>query len=244
MASGRRVVATGLACAVACGGLSGCVSTQRKNARAQLVAQRTLGGAAPLRVQRRDRRVRVTGVALVRGRHGGALVVALRNAGPRTVTDVPLAVGVVAAGGRRVQLNGGRELDWFRTHVPAIAAGERTLWMFAIGGRIPAGRPYAVAGAAGRAVAARVVGLLPRIAARATAAGGGGAQVTLVNRSDVPQYDVQVYALARAGGRIVAAGVAALRHLGSGARATVRVTLAGDPGRHAVRAHARPTIFE
>lgn len=252
--SGRRAMATALVLAI---GLGGCVSTQHKNARAKLVADRTVEGRKPLWLGGRSRDVRVLHVEEVRGRHGGALVVTLRNGGASTLTDVPIAVGMRAGGDRRTELNGGRGLAWFQTHVPAIGAGETTTWIYTTRRALPAGRPYAVAGRASAA------GSLPRIAAtvqrapetsRAAAEHGHAAarqrtapaavRVALANDSDVPQYGLQVYAVVRAGGRVVAAGATTVRHLGSRGRASARVALFGAPGGHTVRVHALPTIFE
>jgi len=254
-------VALGLAA-----GLGGCVSTQRKNARAELVADRTLAGRAPLRLHRPSRAVRVVRVALVRGARASAFVVTLRNRGAEPATDVPLAVGVRDAGGPRTEVDGGGGLGWFRTHVPSIGADANATWVFTARRPLPAGTPYAVAGAPGGAVVSRASGALPALDARvlpphAPAAASGphahGAHATgrrntargtvtvlLVNRSAIPQYDVQVYAVARDGARVLAAGAVSIDHLASHGQARVRVALVGDPGRHTVRISAPPTIFE
>jgi len=250
-------VATALVLAIGGSGLSGCVSTQDKNARAKLVADRTVEGRKPLWLGGRSRDVYVLHVDRVRGRHGGALVVTLRNRGPSALTDVPVVVGVRGADDHRTELNGGRGLAWFQTHVPAIGAGETTTWIFTTRRALPAGRPYAVAGRADES------GTPPRIAAtveRAPAARRAAAdrgrhaarrhtapaavRVLVVNESDVPQFGLQVYAVVRAGGRVVAAGTATVRHLGSRGRASARVALFGAPGNHTARVHALPTIFE
>lgn len=229
-------------------GLGGCVSTQRENARAELVANRTLAGRAPLRLHRPSRTVRVVRVALVRGARESAFVVWLRNRGAQPATDVPLAVGVRGADGRRIAVNERGALDWFRTHVPSIGAGATTTWVLVAHRPLPAGAPYAVAGAAGGAVVSHASGALPALAARVVpahrAAARDGVLVLLVNRSAIPQYDVQVYAVARDGERVLAAGAASLRHLGTHERARVRIALAGAAGRHTVRVAALPTIFE
>jgi len=232
-------MAGGLAIALGCGSLAGCVSTQQKNARAKLVAERTLDARRPLRLGPPNRDVQVVRASLVRGRHGGALVVELRNRGSAALTDVPIAVGVRGADGRRVPLNRGRGLAWFQTHVPAIGAGEAAMWIFTTRRPLPGGRPWAVAGAATPAD-----GALPRIAAATVRTGRGAVRVALVNDSDVPQYGAQVYAVVRARGRVVAAGKTTVGHLGTHGRASARVALAGAPGRHAVRVHALPTIFD
>ena len=237
-------MATELTLAIAAGGLTGCVSTQRKNARAELVANRTLAERTPLRLHRRSREVRVAHVALVRAAHGGAFVVTLRNRGAQPATDVPVAVGLRAANGRRTQLDGGGELGWFRTHVPAIGAGASTTWVFTARRPLPAGTPYAIAGATGGAVVSHASGALPAIAARAVSRARNGVVVAIVNRSEIPQYDVQVYAVARDGGRVLAAGAASIAHLGTHEGTRVRVALVGAAGRHTVRVFALPTIFE
>lgn len=253
--SGRRAVAAGLVIAIACGGLTGCVSTQRKNARAKLVAERTLDGRRPQLVRERNRDVRVVDAALVHGRRGGAVVVTLRNRGSRSLTDVPITVGVRGRNGRRTPLNGGRGLAWYQTHVPAIGAGEATAWVFTTRRRVPGGRPYAVAGAPAGPIVTEAGGGLPGVAATAVptrgarrARGGRGARsavrVALDNRSNVPQYGLQVYAVARDGGRVVAAGKATVRHLATRGRARAQVPLVGTPGERPVRVHALPTIFE
>jgi hypothetical protein len=243
-------MATALVLAIGGGGLSGCVSTQDKNARAKLVADRTIEGRKPLWLGGRSRDVRVLHVDRVRGRRGGALVVTLRNRGASALTDVPVVVGVRGADGRRTKLNGGRGLAWFQTHVPAIGAGETTTWIFTTRRALPGGRPYAVAGRADESGAPpRIAATVERApAARRAAARRHGAptavRVAVVNESDVPQFGLQVYAVVRAGGRVVAAGTATVRHLGSRGRASARVALFGAPGGHTVRVHALPTIFE
>jgi hypothetical protein len=251
-ASGRRVVAAALAIAMG-GGLAGCVSTQQKNERAKLVADRELGSRRPLRVSRASAQVRVTDAALVRGRRASAIVVTLRSRARTALVDVPIAVGVRGRGGRRTPLNAGRGLDWFQTHVPAIAAGGRTTWVFLTRRPVPAGSAWARAGAG--AVTRQEA--LPRVEAAVAAVrgadrGDGGSRasgarrvsVAVDNASGIPQYGLQVYALVQRDGRYVAAGKAAVRHLGSGARAATGVALAGRPGRRPVRVHAIPTIFE
>jgi hypothetical protein len=236
-------VAAGIALALGAG-LGGCVSTQRKNARAELVAGRTLAVRAPLRLRRASRTVRVVHVALVRGAGAGAFVVTLRNRDTRPATDVPIAVGVRGAGGRRVQIDGGGELDWFRTHVPAIPARGTATWVFTAHRPLPPGAPYAVVGAPGGAVVSHASDPLPALAARVVPSASSAVTVALVNRSAIPQYDVQVYAVVGDGRRVLAAGAAAIAHLGTHERAQVRVALVGAAGRHAVRVFALPTIFE
>lgn len=219
--------------------LAGCDTTQRRNERAKLSAQREIAARAPQRVTRPSADVRVTRVALVRAGRP-AIVVELRSAAARTLTDVPITVGVQRADGRRVVLNARAGMGWFQTHVPAITAHGTATWVFRGRDRLPAGaRPYATVGAAPPA-AGGPGGALPHIVARALPAGAGARTATVLveNVSDIPQYGLQVYALARAGGRYVAAGKASIVHLGTGASTTVRVPLAGAVGAAPLRVHA------
>lgn len=259
-ASGRRAVAAVLTGAIAVGGLAGCVSTQDKNARAKLVADRELGSRRAQAVTRADARVRVTDAALVRGRGASAIVVTLRSDADTALTDVPIAVGVREPSGRRTVLNARRGLDWFQTHVPAIAAGGQATWVFLTRQPVPGppARAWARVGAGGVAWD----GTLPELKARVVAPGANGRTsgagrdraagaraakrvcVAVESESAVPQYGLQVYALVQRDGRYVAAGKAAVRHVGTRGSATTTVALAGDPGDSPVRVHAIPTIFK
>ncbi len=242
--SGRRLVGTGLAIAIAAGGLAGCDSTQQKNARAKLGATRILASRKPIRVRRASAQVQVAHVALVRGRRRSAIVVTLRNATFRPLTDVPVSVGVRTRGGRRVLLNGRANLDWFQTHAAAVPAAGRATWIFTLRSkRLPDGRPYALAGDPPRPSISHA-GTLPRVEASVSAGGGRALRVLVDNVSDVPQYGVQVYALVRVHGRYVAAGKAAIAHLGTGAHTLARIPLAGAAHGRAPHVFATPTNFE
>ncbi len=175
MASARWIVAgsLGIACA-----LGGCVSTQQKNARAKLTAERELASRRPLALGGRESRVVVERVAAVRGRRATAFVVTLRNRAEEPLTDLPIAVGVGRAGSRA--LNGRRGLGWFETHVPSVGAGARVDWVFtARSGAVPAGRPWARVGRPSLSSASR----LPRlIATIATGDGEGRAAAVVPSR--------------------------------------------------------------
>jgi len=209
--------------------LSGCVTTQQRNERYKLRADRTLAGRRPLLVRRPGSDVRIGHVTALRGADGSAVAVELENRSGHALSDVPISVGV-----GRTRLNARGGLDFFQTHVAAIGAGARVTWVFTTRRRIPRGRPFAVAGDAARAPAT-----LPRID---VAPAAGGALVR--SRTDVPQYGLPVYALARRGGRLVAAGRATVAQLGSSRSATVGLRMVGAPRGAHIQLEALPTIFE
>jgi hypothetical protein len=156
-------------------------------------------------------------------------VVELRNRTGRALTDLPVTVGV---GRRALNRRGG--LDYFQTHVAALPARGALTWVFTTTRRAPHGRPFARVGA-GRTAAG-----LPRV----TAAPAGAGRVRVRNVSAVPQYGLPVYALARRGGRVVAAGRATIDELDHNASRTLGLRLTGDPRGAALRLQALPTIFE
>lgn len=258
MAASGKAMAVLAACTLIAS--SGCVSTQQKNARAKLRATRMLDSRRPQRVVQANPDVRVEQVALVRGSGSAAVVVDLRSSADEPLTDLPIAVGVRTPGGRRVLLNDRRGQAWFQTHVPAIAAGARATWVYTVPRRAARrlrGRPFAIVGATPQPAISHA-SALPKLVVAAAAGNGGGrgarggegasaraaARVVVTNDSDVPQDDVQVYALVREGRRYVAAGKAAIPHLDAGAQAHTTIPLSGPTRSRAATVHAIPTIFE
>lgn len=232
------------AVALASLGLAGCgASTQVKNDRAEVQAKRELGARKAQRVSGRNPDVRVRKVAVVRDRRSSAVVVDLRSVADRPLTDVPIAVGVRTAGGERRTLNAAPGLAWFQTHVPAIAPGATTTWVFRTRRNVPSGRPFARVGRLTAPVISSAQ-RLPSVEASTERAGGRRARVRVQNTSDVPQAGLQVYATASAAGRYVAAGRAAVPLLEPGSTTTVTLRLTGRPQGRPLRLHAAPTIFD
>jgi hypothetical protein len=258
-------VGVGLVIALASGSLAGCVSTQQKNERAKIRATRELESRKPQRVTRSNPQVRVEGISLVRGRDAGAIVVDLRSSADAPLTDVPISVGLRTHGGREL-LNGRKNLGWFQTHVPSIAAGGRATWVFTTRRAVPAGRPYARVGVPASPPITEATSLPEITAERAPALAAATVtaprarrgerarararprlplvRVEVDNRCSIPQTDLQVYAIVRARGRAIAAGKTTLKLLDGGKQTVARLGLVGAAGSHTIRVEAIPTIFE
>lgn len=225
--------------------VAGCATTQQAALRVQLNAARIRVSERPTEVRAPGRTLSVRHVTLVSGHGGSAIVVALHNPGARTVSDLPISVGFRKGGGRGRPINrrSSGEFTYFLAHVPAIGAGKTVTWVYTTSRHAPAGaRPYAIVGGA---PSVRPPRLAPPPLIGASLAGGAAgahAAVVLENRSSVPQYQLQVYALARRGHRYVAAGALTVAHLGTGGHRTVEVPLVGDPGRTRPKLEAIPTI--
>jgi hypothetical protein len=233
-----------LACA---GSLAGCVTTQQEAARIQLDSARIRASEAGTRVTVAGATVRVTDVSLVRSARGTAFVVDVHNPGARAVDDLPISVGVRVATRRPRYLNDQTGLRdfYFDTHLPVIAAHRTLTWVYASGGRVPAGaRPFAIVG--GRPSPSVPIGAeLPVIVVAARGATASGTlSIAVRNRSGIPQYQVPVFAFARSGSRYIAAGDATVVTLGGQASETVHLGLLGSLNHARLQIEALPTIFQ
>jgi prepilin-type processing-associated H-X9-DG protein len=239
--------------------LTGCVTTQQENARTVLLNDRTLASETAVSVRRENPAVRVTALSVLRaqGRAGDVLIVGLFNSSPRPLTDLPISIGVVSPDGRRVYLNGGANIAYYDTHVPAVAAHSEAAWV--LPGLHPPflkGRPFAEVGVA-HLPPTTTERTLPKIDASLLAVprsrqrhGQGTANgtvdalvISLHNRSGVPQYGLQVYAIAYRGGRPVGAARIAVANLDGGGRTTIPLRLIGSAAGAAIHLSAPATIF-
>ena len=237
----------GLASVLALGTLSGCVTTQQRNARAQLIADRTLASREAVQVTHLNPYVHVAGLALVRSSHGTAVVVRLRNTSGHALTDLPISIGVLTRRGVRVYLNRRAGSDYFDAHVPAVAAKSTATWVFTSSRHVDGGSALFADVGVARSPASEPVSTLPSIevsrAPESLADGVRGVfRLAVLNTSDVPQYGLQVYAVAVRGGRYVGAGRIGI-DLGGGDRRTLDLTLLGNPSRARISLDALPTIF-
>lgn len=246
----RSVSVRSVAVLVAAAGVGGCSTTQQEAARLQLNSARIRASEARTRVTVAGRALRVTRVALVRARGEGAFVVQVKNPGARTVSDLPISVGVrTGHRSRYLNLQSPAEDSYYDAHLPAVAAGATLTWVYATSRSLPAlARPFATVGAT-PSVAAPRARRLPVVRASVSPArtGAGGKRqlaVALENLSTIPQYQLQVYAYVRSGDRYVAAGNLTVPHLGSQAHQTAKLALFGRAGDGPIRIEALPTIVQ
>jgi hypothetical protein len=219
--------------------LTGCVSTQTVAARARLVDARTIASQGPTEVTRANPAVSVGAPVVIREPAGSAIVISLRNDSARALTDLPVSVGVRTRSGRELYLNRSANLEYFASHVAAIAPHTTTTWVFTTSGRLPAGKTFATVGYA--EVHPRLGPSLPSITVSVRT--GPSLAVSIVNRSTIPQYDVPVYAVALRDGRIAAAGLTTVAHLGTHGRSTSTISLLGSSRYDSLQLTASPTIF-
>jgi hypothetical protein len=242
----RSRLATPVAALALAALVAGCVSTQQKAAWLHVEDARIIASQSATVVPRPGDQAQVTRVSLLRGGPRLAIAVQLRNPTARAVNDLPISVGL-RRGRRRWLLNRAAGLDYFRTHVAAIAARSSVTWLFeTTPPRGVAGRPFAVVGNEVRPPIT-VATTLPHIdaAVRRTtqAAGRLQLQVQITNRSPIPQDELPVYAVASSGDHLAAAGTATISRLDGGASTTVNLGLIGRADDAPIQLEALPTLF-
>jgi hypothetical protein len=221
-------------------GLSGCATTMQKNARTLVLNQRTLAAETPVEVTRADPSVKVLGISVVNAPRSAALAVRLLNTSRRPLTDLPISVGIRTAAGRRIYLNRSANGGYFDAHVAAIGAGAITTWVFTAP-RVQ-GRPFAAVGFPHPSPT--TASELPALTV--TARGGvlhGRLRITVSNRSGIPQYGLQVYAVALRGDRTSAAARGTITELDGGARASIALRLVGNAAGARLQLYVLPTTF-
>jgi hypothetical protein len=236
----RRAAAGVLALAA----LTGCESTQDKSARLERQAARAGDPGKGLEVRRRSREVRPVRTFTLQDANGTAVVIELRNRSDRALAGIPVAIDVRGDAGRSLYANDVPGLDPSLVRVPLLEPGERLLW---VNDQVAAsGRPTGVRARVG-AGARPVAGDVPRI--RLSGAelqpdpvSGVAAVGTVRNRSQVEQRRLVVFAVARRGGRVVAAGRAIVNRLRAGKAARFTAFFIGDPRGARLELAAPPTV--
>jgi hypothetical protein len=221
---------------------AGCQSTQSKSA--ELAAE---GGAASkeqgLKIGARSRDVKVTGTTVLSDRNGAAAVVELKNTSRRTLVDVPIAIDV-RKGGKSVFSNDAPGLEPSLVGVAALKPGESLAWVndqvFAPGPKLET--EVGATSAQAPAELPRVDVSPPHVGGDATS--GLAVEGKVTNRSDLLQRKLVIYAVARKGGKVVAAGRGQVERLKPHADAGYQIFFIGNPEGARIQLAAPPTTFK
>lgn len=224
--------------------LSGCESTQDKSA--NIAAE--LGPVAQeegLKIAKRSEDVRVLSATLLSDENGSAVVVELRNDSSRDLADVPLLIDVLDAKGKSVYRNDIPGIEPALASVPLVPAGGDVFWVH--DQVLAAGKPASVkatAGAGGEVFSGKPPAVAvsdPKLESdRFTGVAAGG---EVVNESGEDIERVLLYAVARQGGRIVAAGRGAIEPLkGTPKPAPYNIYFIGDPAGAELTVSEFPTL--
>jgi hypothetical protein len=235
------VAATLAAVALLC---SGCETTAQKSAKLEKVAKRiALTRQTGLSIAHQSTIVKVTDSSVVRGREGSAAVITLRNPSSRTLAHVPIAISLKDAHGAVLYSNNTPGLATTLTSLALLPAHGQVTW---IDDQITTRAATRASAEVGEA--APVAGAAPRLTVQDAHLaedpnGGSDAEGTITNHSRTEQDELVIYALARRGDRIVAAGRAVLASLPVGASAPFQIFFIGDPKGAQLQLSAPPTRY-
>ncbi len=238
----RGVSTAALASIVTIVALSGCQTTMERSAQLQRAAKHTVLASRGVSVTRENPSVKVLYSTVVRSSEGTAVVVGVRNTSTQTLENAPIEITVRDAKGGVLFQNNQPGLDPSLTQVSSLAPGAETAW---VDDQVQtAGVPASASALVGEATKAS--GGLPQMSVEGThlvEGGGGGATGIVTNRSKITQEHLVVYAIARRGSRIVAAGRAILPEASPGAPVPFQVYFVGDPRGASVSTSAPATTF-
>lgn len=223
--------------------LSACQSSQDK---AKIIQDQAQAAAPkPLVIPHPSKDVKVVNTALLHDQNGDAMVVELKNESNQTLVNVPILVDIKDPKGKSVYQNNTAGLDFALNHVAVIQPNETFYWVNdqltgeGKSAKVTVGQPEAKAPS----------GPLPDLAVSPPRAGHdfSGAKVngTVTNQSKIDQQHLILFAVARQGGRIVAAGRGQIKALKVGARpANYTIYFIGNPVGADVTIQAPPTTLK
>jgi hypothetical protein len=223
--------------------LGGCETTAQRSAELQRHAKRQSPATKGVTVSEQNPNVEVLQSSLVRSSEGTAVVVRLRNLSSHPLENTPIAISVRDARGQTLFQNDQPGLDPTLTRVSWLGPHAETVW---VDDQVTAaGTPASALALVGEGT--RSSGAAPSLnvssvhlneeAGEVTAAG------TVTNRSRVTQEELVVYAIARHGSKVVAAGRAILPEVLPGKTVPFQIYFVGDPHGAVLRTSAPPTSF-
>jgi hypothetical protein len=220
-----------------------CETTAQKSAALEKSAKHEKLALQGVSVTRESPSVRVLQTTVVRSSEGTAVVVRVRNVSRQPLEDAPIEITVRDAKGGVLFRNDEPGEDPSLTGVSLLEPGVQTVW---VDDQVQvAGVPASASALVGEGRRAR--GAVPQMAVSGAQLSGSGAEAgatgTVRNRSGVAQEHLVVYAVARRGSRIVAAGRAVLPEVSPGVAVPFQVYFVGDPSGAQIQTSAPATTF-
>lgn len=224
--------------------LAGCETTAEKSAKLERAAKREAVVQSGLLITHPSTAVKVLETVALHGSEGAAAVVVLHNVTSRALRDVPIAITVKNASDQTLFQNNAPGLESALVSVASLPAHGELSW---VDDQLPAtGKPTSVTAQLGQAPT--LASPVPQVEIRGahliedpSRGVGTGAEVS--NRSRVAQQNLVVFAVARRGPRIVAAGRALVSELAGRGSARLQVFFVGDPRGARVQLSAPATTF-
>jgi hypothetical protein len=223
--------------------LTACQSSQDKAKQIQEQAQ--AAAPKPLVISKPSKDVKVTDTALLHDQNGDAVVVEVKNDSNKTLVNVPILVDI-RDGKKTVYKNDTAGLDFALNHIAVLQPHETFDW---VNDQVTA-EGKTVKATVGDPEAKPPAGPLPKIDVSPPRAGSdfSGPKVSGEVTSDsknIEQQRLILFAVARQGGRIVAAGRGQIKALKTGAKpAPYVIYFIGNPVGADVTIQAPPTVLQ
>jgi hypothetical protein len=226
---------------LALGSLTACQSTQSRSAELEEEGSKVLLESSGLEVTRANPEVEVLSTTVLSEPEASAVVVEVHNSSDVAMVDVPIALDVRDAKGRSVYRNDAPGLEQALVAIPYLPAGGDALW---INDQILASGMPASARVRVGVSPNTFSGPLPEIeVSPPTVEAGRIASGHVVNRTGQDQNRLLLYAVARRGKEIVAAGRGAFEHLKPETKELpYHVYFVGDPSGAKVTITQYPTL--
>jgi hypothetical protein len=219
--------------------LSGCETTAEKSVKLERAAKKheaqteraTAAAQRELTIAHASTKVAVTGVTLLHSSEGLAAVVTLQSHSRTALREVPIRVTVRDAAGHAIYTNETPGQSSALISASLIPAGGRLEW---IDDQIPSAADARGATAEVGEAPPAGGGAPPKLTVSGAhmiedPSSGPGAEGYVVNHSAIAQSELVVYAVARRGTRIVAAGRAVLPQAPAGASTRFQLFFIGSP---------------
>jgi hypothetical protein len=236
---------TAAAALLAIAPLAGCESSQDKSAR---LAKK--GGVAFTRkgldVRHLNASVKVLGTTVIQDKNGAAAVVELRSTSPSALVNVPISIDVLGPGRKTVFKNDAAGLE--TSLVSASVIEPRTDFAWVNDQVTPSGPTKSLDARVGQATG-HAPSQLPKLELSAPKltndpVSGMEASGMVTNRSQVEQKQLIIYAVARRGTKVVAAGRGEIQRLRVGKKAAFHIFFIGNPSGAKVSVAAPPTVLQ
>jgi hypothetical protein len=225
--------------------LCGCESTQEHSAELQRRAKHDVLAAQSAAVTKESASVKVLQSTVIHSSSQNAVVVTLRNTSTHPLENTPIEVTVRDAHGGIIYRNNASGLEPSLSTVSLLLPGQETIW---VDDQVTAsGTPASASALVGEGTQAS--GSIPELSVAGThASAEAGAEATLsgsvTNHSQTAQQNLVVYAVARRGMKIVAAGRAVLPEVPAvGTNVPFQIYFVGDPSGAQIQTSAPATTF-
>jgi hypothetical protein len=226
--------------------LTACESTQDKARKIQAENEALLAAERGISVRKPFKDVKVLGSSLLRDQYGDAIVVEVRNESNRTLLNMPILIDLGDANGKSVYRNDLPGLDPALTHISLLRPGETFAW---VNDQLsPSGMPKSAKVTVGPpdGTAPKQLPQIevdqPRIE---NSPQGVLARGKVTNKSQIDQKKLVVYAVARSGGKVVAAGRGQFKNLKAGGNpGDYNIFFIGDPRSAELTVTAPPSVLQ